>query len=100
MHLPGKAALLGALALLVAIGVVIRWWQRRRASALEQVAYALLVGGAVGNLLDRFLRGYVVDFIHVWRWSVFNVADIAVVAGALLLAALSQRSATTAGAVR
>lgn len=47
---------------------------------------ALVVGGALGNLVDRIARGYVIDFIHVHGWPVFNVADIAVVAGMGLIA--------------
>jgi signal peptidase II len=45
----------------------------------------MVVGGAIGNVADRLLRGYVVDFIHLHRWPVFNVADIAVTVGAILL---------------
>jgi signal peptidase II len=59
--------------------------RRRRAaeppSRAEQVGVALVVGGALGNLVDRVVRGYVVDFIHVHGWPVFNVADIAVAVG-------------------
>jgi len=47
---------------------------------------ALVLSGALGNIVDRVVRGYVVDFIHVKGWPVFNVADIAVVAGAILIA--------------
>lgn len=48
-------------------------------------AAALLLGGAMGNLADRIRLGAVVDFIDFGFWPVFNVADIAIVAGALLL---------------
>ena len=51
-------------------------------------AVALLLGGAVGNLIDRVLYGHVIDFLdfHVagWHWPVFNVADSAICIGALL----------------
>jgi signal peptidase II len=57
------------------------WWSRRRGPRSEHAAYALLVGGALGNILDRLVRGYVVDFIHLRHWPVFNVADIAIVLG-------------------
>lgn len=55
------------------------------------VAYglALVLGGAIGNLIDRFAYGYVIDFIDVyygsWHWPAFNVADSAITIGALLL---------------
>ena len=56
---------------------------------LPRLALALVLGGAVGNLLDRVRLGYVVDFIHVyWRqhqWPDFNVADSAITVGVILL---------------
>jgi signal peptidase II len=42
---------------------------------------ALALGGATGNLLDRLLRGHVVDFIEIGFWPVFNIADVGIVAG-------------------
>lgn len=45
------------------------------------VASALAVGGAVGNLVDRWARGGVVDFLVIGRWPAFNLADVALVAG-------------------
>jgi lipoprotein signal peptidase len=59
---------------------------RRRAELSPTTAgLALVAGGAAGNLLDRAVRGYVVDFIHVHGWPIFNVADVAIAAGAILL---------------
>ncbi len=50
---------------------------------------ALIVGGALGNLIDRLLRGQVTDFIqvywHQWSWPAFNVADSAICVGAIAL---------------
>jgi signal peptidase II len=91
VHLPGKGAVLVAMSLLGLGAVVVAWWRRRSASTIEQAAYALLVAGALGNGLDRLRRGFVVDFIEIHHWPIFNVADIAVVAGAVLLAILSLR---------
>ena len=45
----------------------------------------MIIGGALGNYIDRITRGYVVDFIDFRVWPVFNVADIFVVAGGILL---------------
>jgi signal peptidase II len=76
------------------VGIVAMWLAaRKRASRTEHIGFALVLAGALGNVVDRAMRGYVVDFIHLTRWPVFNVADIAVVAGALLLGlcALSRR---------
>ena len=48
-----------------------------------QFLTALILGGAIGNLLDRFMYGYVIDFIDVGIWPAFNVADSAITIGAL-----------------
>ena len=52
----------------------------------SRIGLALILSGALGNIVDRVVRGYVVDFIHVRGWPVFNVADIAVVVGAGMIA--------------
>jgi len=64
-------------------------------SRLAGLAFGLILGGAVGNLIDRVLYGAVVDFVHVWvkiagrtwSWPDFNVADASITVGALLLIA-------------
>jgi signal peptidase II len=68
----------------------------RRRSVLTSVALGLILGGALGNLTDRAVRGsgmtgHVVDFIDVHVWPVFNLADSAIVIGAVLLAVSSLR---------
>jgi signal peptidase II len=50
------------------------------------------LGGALGNLADRVARGYVVDFIHVEHWPVFNVADTWVTLGVALFVYASARA--------
>jgi signal peptidase II len=63
-----------------------------RLTSNELVAITLVVAGAAGNLLDRVMRGYVVDFLRLPYWPVFNVADIAICAGyALLLLGMARR---------
>jgi signal peptidase II len=64
------------------------WWSRQIVQPAMAVGVALLIGGACGNLADRLFRshgGAVIDFIDVQWWPVFNVADIAVSCGAVLL---------------
>ena len=51
-----------------------------------RVAMGLLIGGAIGNIIDRLSRGHVTDFIDVGAWPVFNVADCAIVIGVILIA--------------
>ena len=61
----------------------------RGASRLLLASYALILAGAVGNLIDRLRYGHVVDFVHLhwgtWYYPAFNVADSAITIGALLL---------------
>jgi signal peptidase II len=80
-HSPWLLAALAVVAIVgcLTFGLTVRAWTGR-------VAIALIVGGALGNLVDRLARGYVVDFIHIFGWPVFNVADIAVCVGVPLLA--------------
>ena len=79
--------LLTALALVISAGLV--WWLRRQSHRLAVVAIGLVIGGAVGNAIDRIVYGAVADFfdVHVagWSWPAFNVADSAITVGVLLL---------------
>lgn len=62
---------------------------RHGTQKLFSVALALILGGAIGNLIDRISYGYVIDFLDFhwrgWHWPAFNVADAAIVCGAALL---------------
>lgn len=83
--LQGWAPILGILAILIVAGI---WWYRRQGGlpgTLKQSAAALLVGGAIGNAIERLLFGKVTDFI-VFRSGngVMNVADIAINIGVVL----------------
>lgn len=74
----------------LAAALFIIWMlSRHHAQRLFSAALALILGGAVGNLVDRTLHGYVVDFLDFhaggWHWPAFNVADAAIVCGAALL---------------
>lgn len=112
---PMLLAALASMVILLFVGVALVGWVRQRRggkgaplstelestppereaprpSAMTPLALALILGGALGNLVDRLARGYVVDFIHVRGWPVFNVADIAVVLGVALLALTQLRA--------
>jgi signal peptidase II len=66
---------------------------RRPTPTGRRAALALIAAGALGNGLDRLFRGYVVDFLHLHHWPVFNAADVYITAGAVvwLLAAHRDR---------
>ncbi len=64
-------------------------------SAIVRTAFGAIVGGAVGNLLDRFHHAYVVDFIDLRWWPVFNVADSFITVGVLILLLATMRQTET-----
>ena len=65
-------------------------------SKLEKIAYALVLGGAIGNFVNRILYGYVIDFIDVkifgYNYPIFNLADVFIVVGVVLLAIYNWRN--------
>ena len=52
---------------------------------LSIFSVSLVIGGALGNLADRLAKGYVVDFLSIWKYPLFNLADVFIVAGILML---------------
>jgi signal peptidase II len=78
-------------AIAIVVTCVLSVWLSRlqRAQLKLSLALILIIGGAIGNLIDRSLYGYVVDFIHVyyqqWHYPIFNIADCAITIGAGLL---------------
>lgn len=80
------------IALALAITGLLGFWLSRtpRADWKTALPYALVIGGAIGNVIDRVLHGHVVDFIQWhWRdyyWPAFNIADAAIVGGAIGIA--------------
>ena len=89
----------GAAAILVTLGVL--WVLRRPRPVLERVALGLVMGGAVGNLVDRLSRGdglldgKVIDWINVWTIPTFNLADAALTVAVVLLFIHSWRTRET-----
>ena len=90
---PFTLALLISLSAIALTSLGVWWWRRRHERAASQIGFAMIVGGAIGNLIDRAARGFVIDFVHLHHWPVFNVADVAITAGVglLLLDALRRR---------
>jgi signal peptidase II len=89
------SALLFAIVSVAVLGIIVWYHGHAGRSVLVSFALGLLLGGAVGNLLDRLRLGYVVDFVDAgigtWRWYTFNVADAAISCAILLLIVLALR---------
>jgi signal peptidase II len=84
-----ESAVLFGLASIVVIGLIVAYHARSGRSVFMSVALGLLLGGALGNLIDRLRLGYVVDFVDAGigdlRWYTFNVADAAISFAIILL---------------
>ena len=90
LHADTEAMRWGLVALTAAIAAGVLVWMLREPNKQDQIALGLVLGGAVGNILDRIRFGYVVDFadFHIGAWRpflVFNVADAAITIGVLIL---------------
>ena len=83
----GRMSLLSIISVAFCAAVVIWWIKKKPTHPMLCTAVMLLFAGALGNAIDRIARGYVVDFIHATfvHFPIFNVADIAITVGALLL---------------
>jgi signal peptidase II len=86
----GWGAVVSIAGLVIIVGLL--WFARSTTSRVGTVALGLVIGGAIGNLIDRaarsdrgFMGGGVVDFVDLQWWPVFNVADAAVVVGVVIL---------------
>lgn len=82
----GRWLLVGMTAL---ISLIVAAWMLRERSRPELLALGLVLGGALGNIVDRIRFGYVVDFVHLhagrWSFYVFNIADAAITIGVAIL---------------
>ncbi|WP_025267457.1 signal peptidase II [Bibersteinia trehalosi] len=77
------------LAVIISVALIVMLFKNKAELKLQNSAYALIIGGAIGNAIDRAYHGYVVDFFDfywdIYHYPVFNVADIGIVIGAGLL---------------
>lgn len=77
------------LAVVISLGLMVMLYRNKSALKLQNIAYALIIGGAIGNAIDRAYHGYVVDFFDfywdIYHYPIFNIADIGIVVGAGLL---------------
>lgn len=88
-NLPYQSLLLSLLSLAALVAIGFYFTRLPAAARLPRLALTLVLGGAVGNVIDRIRLGYVVDFVHVYfreyQWPDFNVADSAITIGVALL---------------
>ncbi len=86
------------IALAIGLSIALLWWDRSHTTRWQHIATGLIVGGALGNVMDRLRFGAVADFfdVHVagYHWPAFNIADSGIVIGVgmLLLAELRRKS--------
>jgi len=70
---------------LLAIALILYHLKDKKKSRLSSISLSLILGGAVGNLIDRLRFGFVIDFLDFRVWPVFNIADSAITIGVVLL---------------
>ena len=75
--LKGQMALLAVISIVVMMGIIY-YYNKIPREKWAQLLFGLFLGGVAGNLIDRIFRQYVVDFIDVGFWPVFNIADAAI----------------------
>ena len=85
--LSGSTALLSVASLLICIAVAVYLLRHPEADWLTKLSLSMVLAGGAGNLIDRIIRGYVVDYIELlfMKFAIFNAADICVTVGAALL---------------
>ena len=74
----------------IVVAVLVNWlWRMRAEERLQAASISLVLGGAIGNLIDRVWLGHVIDFLDVYygsyHWPIFNIADSAITVGVVLL---------------
>ena len=84
-----NATLLLALVIGIAIAVLVLWARSKEGGRVSAIAFGLIVGGAIGNIVDRIVQGHVVDFLLLHLGDrdlfIFNLADFALTIGPILL---------------
>ncbi|MDB5523705.1 MAG: signal peptidase [Rhizobium sp.] len=75
---------------LLIVGFILWWWRSAsQTGALMHLGFAMIVAGAIGNIVDRFIYGHVVDYVlfhtETWSFAVFNLADSLITVGAVIV---------------
>lgn len=82
---PQLGSVLMVIAIIVVIGVIAFSHHLPITDIWVRISMGLILGGAMGNLSDRILRSYVVDFVDIGFWPIFNIADLSIVLGVAIL---------------
>lgn len=97
----GNAFLVMIVSFIIIIGIILYISKNKPSNKMEKGAYSLILGGAIGNFIDRIIYGYVRDFIEIdifgWDYPIFNLADVFVVVGVILLVIATWRGRNDRG---
>ena len=87
--------LITVISIIVIIGIIIYLSKKKINKKIESLGYAFLLGGAIGNLIDRIIYGYVIDFLDFnifgYNFPIFNIADMGIVIGIFLIIVIEIR---------
>ena len=77
------------ISLMIIMGVIYYIYKNKPSNNIENIGYGMVIGGALGNFIDRIIYGYVIDFIDInlfgWNYPVFNIADILIVVSVIIM---------------
>ena len=80
---------------IIILGIICYIVKEKPSHNLEKIAYSFILGGAIGNFIDRIVYGYVIDFIDInilgYNYPIFNLADVFIVIGVVLLVIFTWR---------
>ena len=97
----GNTFLVMIVSFIIIIGIILYISKNKPSNKIEKISYSLILGGAIGNFIDRIIYGYVRDFIEIdifgWDYPIFNLADVFVVVGVILLVIATWRGRNDRG---
>ena len=97
----GNTFLVMIISFIIIIGIILYISKNKPSNKIEKISYSLILGGAIGNFIDRIIYGYVRDFIEIdifgWDYPIFNLADVFVVVGVILLVIATWRGRNDRG---
>ena len=91
----GSTIFITVISIIVIIGIIIYLSKKKINNKIESLGYSFLLGGAIGNLIDRIIYGYVIDFLDFnifgYNFPIFNIADMGIVIGIFLIIVIEIR---------